>query len=201
MAPRKLKGAAPVLTEALRQQLAQSLVPIRRDEVPIYRGQERRPIFAVESPAHGRGTAKTCSLIHDCSKQRNLESDKPGALRINKTAVSGYLAAEPVLKYDQFTPDLYELTWPAGRSRVDIDLLPILQPRNLEVPQGYVTEIPVSLETLNGKAYLILHLDAAETRTIQEMSEEQKAAMAATKSRKGRKSGKTMPDQPAETNE
>lgn len=44
-----------------------------------------------------------------------------------------------------------------------MDLLPLLQPRNMEVPQGFVTEIPITLENVNNWS-LVLHLGEASTR-------------------------------------
>lgn len=47
-------------------------------------------------------------------------------------------------------------------------MLPILQPRNMAVAEGYVMEMPMSLEQLAQPWYLIFHLGEAVTREEEE---------------------------------
>jgi len=165
---RNRKFTAPALSDAVKAQIAQSMVPVRQDEVMVIRGKERTPLASVRCPALTTFLMHGAKLIRSCAKKRNLETDLPGALRIHRTAVTGYVTAEPVAKFDSNAADQYELKWDNTKTRASINLLPVLQPRNLEVAEGFVMEIPVSLEMLNNSPYLVLHLGDAHTREEEE---------------------------------
>lgn len=162
--PRKKDGSAPALSPQILAQLGANLEPIRKDTQPIYRGQERVPLLSVRSPASGRFLAHAIDLIGDCSEKRRLESRYPQALRALKGGVPGYILMEPIQVHDPTAPDQYELKWYRGNQIAAIDLLEILQPRNLEVPKGFVSEMPVSLEQINTAAFIVIHTGDATVR-------------------------------------
>jgi len=172
---RNLKGVAPVLSAEVKQQLASTLEAVKKNVETIYRGTERLPILSVRSPGQAKLTAHTCRLVRTCCRQRNLETTRPAAVLVRRGSVGGYLMLEPLVKFDPNAPDQYALAWHSTKSEAYVDLLPVLQPRNLEVAAGSVMEVPVSLEDLAGKPYLVLHLAVATTRAVTKMSREDPA--------------------------
>lgn len=165
MAPRNLKGAAPAIDMKVLEQMANSLESVKKGEERVYRGNERLPILSVSPPAYGSFSAHGIDLIQECAEKRNLESKAPQALRLHKSAVQGFLILEPLDLYDPTQEDQFEVQWSRGNQLARIDLLEALQPRNLEVPAGYVSEIPLSLQQLPRRGwYLILHTGDAHVR-------------------------------------
>lgn len=165
MVRRNRTAAAAPLSNTVKQQLAQNLQPIRKDEAVLYRSNERDPLVSVRSPALGHLTSHAVRLIGDCMEKRRQESRQPQALRAFKGAVPGFVIMEPVTLWDPTALDQYELNWYRGNRRATVDLRPILQPRNLEVPPGYVAEMPVSLEELpNSGWFILLHSGDAVVR-------------------------------------
>ncbi|HLN60921.1 MAG TPA: hypothetical protein VK464_05160 [Symbiobacteriaceae bacterium] len=164
------KKAVParVLSADLLQNLVQGLKPITKDTTPVLKGKEREPMISYYSPAYGRINKGAVALVVRSAKDRKLDTSAPGALRLlNNDDVPGYIVLEPVLQYDRTAKDQYELIWSKGNSVAHIDMLTVMQPRNMEVPKGYVNEIPLSLQTLPGNSsLLILHLADAEMREM-----------------------------------
>lgn len=156
-------GAVGTLPEAIRQALNQNLQPLRKDEVIIQTGNERLPIASVRSPGSAKLLMNACKAVRTSARKRSMETDAPPALRILRTTMSNYVVAEPVARYDSAATDQYELKWNDKKTEAHMDLLPLLQPRNMEVPQGFVTEIPITLENVNNWS-LVLHLGEASTR-------------------------------------
>lgn len=168
MASRRTKPTAPPLNDQLRQQLVKGLQPFQPHEAPqvIYRRNAVTPVLSIRTPGAGRFVVHGVRLLVECAQHRGLPTRVPGALQRLKSAVPGILIMEPVVTYDPRAVEQYELKWYRGNSQVNVDLLPILQPLNLEVPKGYVMEVPLSVENLSGLHYLLLHLNTAKTRAI-----------------------------------
>lgn len=165
MAPRNLKGAAPAIDKRVLEQMAESLEVVKKGEERVYRGNERHPILSVSAPAHGVFSAHGVDLIKECAVKRKLESQVPQALRVLKSAVPGYMILEPLDHFDPTQPDQFQLLWYRGNQQATIELLEAFQPRNLEVPAGYVSEMPLSLEDLPRRGcFLILHTGDAVVR-------------------------------------
>lgn len=174
MPPMNQDGAAAPISAALLAEIEKGLRPIRKDEATIYRGNERRPIFSVRSPAYGYASVKAAILIGDCAVANNLESRAPEALQALGSTVPGYVIFRPVEIYDPNQKDQYPLSWRKGNRVVSVNLLEILQPRNLEVPKGYVAEMPVSIETLpSGGTYVFLHTGESVIRVERANEEEE----------------------------
>lgn len=111
-----------------------------------------------------------------CAERRRLETTNPPAIKIHKTALAGHLLIEPLATYDKNAPDQYEVKWLQGFRQAYVDLLPVLQPRNMEVPKGFVTEVPVLADELGpNQHYLILFLNDAVTRELDEVMEQDEA--------------------------
>jgi len=91
--------------------------------------------------------------------------------------VPGYISSwSPINLYDPDAPDQYPLNWYKGNRQANIDLLAVLQPRNLQVPPGFVFEIPVSVDELPGAGYyLLLHTGTASLRSENQVSVDQGA--------------------------
>lgn len=154
--------------------MAQELKPVRKDEFVVYRGGERTPILSISAPGRGRFTRHAIRLIGDLAEEWKLDSRFPQALKAQTGGVAGYILMEPVLHYDQNAPDQYPINWARGNRLAYIDLLPILQPRNLEVSKDYVAEAPVSLEKLgNDRYYLVLHLIDIQVRREKDIAKEE----------------------------
>ncbi len=166
-----------LLDQTLRQKLASSLRPITKDEVTVFKGNERRPIISVESPAQARFSAHAIKLIGKCARARGLESRFPQALRALRGGVPGYLVFEPVMTYDASDSSLFELNWYDGNRVIRMNMIQLLQPRNLEVPKGFVSEMPVSLEELGGKQYIVIHSGDAIIRDKNEITEEEERTL------------------------
>lgn len=175
MSSRRTKPTAPPLTDEQRQQLLKSLQPYQPNEpVPtVYRGNAVSPLVSVRSPASGRFPAHGVRLIGDCAQHRGLTTRTPGALQRLKSAVPGIVIMEPVVTWNPMAVEQYELKWYKGNTVVRLDLLPILQPINMTVPRGYVMEVPISMEKLNDKYYLLLHLSSALTRSVKPAEEKE----------------------------
>lgn len=174
MTRRNHDGVAPRLSPELLKQIEQSLRPINKDEVTIYRKNERPPILSLSSPARGRFSAHAIRLIGDCAKLWGQESRHPQALQAHDSDVPGFILFEPVVRYDATAPNQYPISWTDGFHRAYIELRPILQPRNLETPPGYISEMAVSLEALpSGTHYLFLHTGGAKTRPEGDLTPEE----------------------------
>lgn len=181
VSPKNESGAAPALSADVLRQMAEGLESIRKDEVTVYRGTERRAILSLASPARGRLSAHSIRLVGDCCARRGLASRHPQALKAYRGKLAGYILFEPVEVHDPTQTDQYEINWYKGNRVAFVDLLEIMQPRNLEVPQGYVSEMPVSLEQLPGAGWLIvLHSGAATVRPEKEVTPEEEEQFTAT---------------------
>lgn len=170
---------APLSNELLKK-LAESMVPIEKDEAAVLRGNERRPLFCVTSPARGRATARAIDVIGDCADSWGLSSRHPQAMKVLEGSVKDYLVGVPVEIYHPAATDQYKINWYNGYTQAYIDLLPVFQPRNLQVPTGFVNEIPVSAQDFpDGKVYLLIHIKEGQLRTATDQdkpAEEQVAA-------------------------
>lgn len=177
MSARNPIGAPQPLDPKLLEQLSQQVESLRKDEVTVYRGHERLSLISFAAPARGRLTRQAMKRLGDCAERRGHDSRYPAALRARKGAVAGYALFEPLTTYDQHAPDQYPIRWSKGYRQAHVDLLPILQPRNLQVPKGYVAEMPLSLEDLpNGLGWhLILHLLESHVRAVKEIPKEEEA--------------------------
>ena len=173
MAPRNLKRLAPPLPENVRQLLAQGLTQYQTPEAVIFKGRETLPLISLRTPAHGRINKHGAKIVGECAKKRQLSTLAPGALLRLKSPVAGYMVFEPVAKFDETVPELYELMWNRGNHEARINLLGAMQPINMEVPKGYVTEIQMTMEVIGGQYYLLLHLHHPHTRAIQQEDEEE----------------------------
>lgn len=174
MSGQNTNGVAPGIPQELLKQIAESLKPIYKDQVPVYRRNERPPLVSVESPARGRFSAHGIRLVGDLAQAWGQESRYPQALRANGSDVPGFVLFEPVQLWDANAPDQYQIIWGDGFKRALIDLRPILQPRNLEAPTGFVREMPVSLHQLpTGKTYLFLHTGGSKVRAEGEVAAEE----------------------------
>ncbi|HYF79768.1 MAG TPA: hypothetical protein VD973_21880 [Symbiobacteriaceae bacterium] len=162
------KGVAPKVSDAIRAKLAQTVKAIRKDEAPVYRGNERVPIASIKR-AYATMLLHGVGLINQAGKAWGLQGDV-AALRFLKGEVAGYLLAEPLDKYDKFDPEQAELIWDADKKTTHVDMLFILQRLNKVVAPGYVSEVPLSLEDLPGHKhpYLWFHLNSAELRVEKE---------------------------------
>ncbi len=164
-------GKAPSLAPEVLEKIAMTLRPISK--TPVTTRNLRAPLFIMESPARGRFTALGIRLVGDLAVSWGLESRFPQALQANDSDVPGYVVFTPVALYDSQVEDQYEISWYEGFRRATMDLRPIMQPRNLEVPEGFVSEIPVSVEQLpDGKSYLFLHVGALNVRPKSEADAE-----------------------------
>jgi len=182
------KVVAPKLTSAQIQQLAQGMAPIQNEEA--VRGQERFPIASIRHPAAARFPKHGANLIKACAGRRSLESDFPAALRFHKTGISTILAAEPLAKFDPHATDQHELKWSDDNVSALMDMLLILQPRNMEVAEGFVMEMPIALEQVGQQWFLLFHLADAVTRVEEEgPPRKKKTGEASGDKNKGDKSG------------
>lgn len=173
----KNEGTPRRLSPEMLQQLADGLTPVKKGTVPVPKGNQRESMISVVTPAMGRLPRLSIRLVGDCAQACNLESRTPGALRADKNdKLPGYLVFEPVQTYDKTALDHYELKWSDGNRALSIDLMEILQPRNMVVPKGYVTEIPLVLDELpTGRSVLILYLHDAKTREMRSAEREAQA--------------------------
>jgi hypothetical protein len=162
------KGTAPKMSDAIRAQLAQTLKAIRKDEVPVYRGNERAPIASIRR-AYATLTLHGVGVVNRARVAWLLEGEV-AALRFLKGNLAGYLLAQPLDKYDQYDPEQAELVWDADMKGAHVDLLYILQRLNKVVAPGFVSEVPLSLEALPGHQfpYICFHLNSAELRVEKE---------------------------------
>lgn len=176
MSARNRRYQARRLSDELLQQMGQDLTPVRKDEFLVYRGAERTPIISISAPGRGRFTRHAIRMIGDLAEDWRQSSRFPQALRALRGGLASYILMEPVVTYDQHAPDQYPINWARGNRLAYIDLLPILQPRNLDVAQEYVAELPVSLEDLpNGKSYLVVDLSDVHIRREKEIPKEAEA--------------------------
>ena len=162
--------SARKLTPEMLQALAAGLKPLTRDESALVKGNEREAIIAFSCPAYGRLPKHSIRLVRAAAKQRGLETITPGALRVLKNEnLLGYLVLEPVVTYDSAASDQYQLRWERGGRVAYVEMLSLLQPRNMAVPKGFVSEIPLSMETLPTGTHpvLILHLTDAVMREVE----------------------------------
>lgn len=175
-------GKAPKISADLLQQIASTLKPVKNDQA-LYRRNQRPPLLSLKSPARGRFTAHGIQLIGDLASHWEQSSRNPQALRASDSDVPGFLLLEPVAIYDSTDRDLYPITWLEGFRQASINLRPLLQPRNLEAPEGYVREFPISLLQLpgsNGKYYLFLHTADSKVRPEGEITPEEEEDFTAT---------------------
>ncbi len=157
--------APSTLPAEVRAELAQSLEPIRKDAHVIYRRNTREAMLSVDSPGYGKFSALAVRLIGECARLRNVDTPFPQAVRIFRGKVAGYFLLEPLMQYDETDPEQYPLRWYEGNRVAKIDLLPALQPHNLDVHKGYVMEVAVTLETLpEAGPFVVLHVGEAEMR-------------------------------------
>ncbi|HYF76523.1 MAG TPA: hypothetical protein VD973_05305 [Symbiobacteriaceae bacterium] len=152
------------LTEAQLTLLAQSMTPARKDEAQVYRGTEQGIMASVKSPAYARLPLHTIGKIMLLAQARNLETEYPEALRFLKTALTGVFTAEPVAKYVESQTDLYELIWADDKKSAAVDLLYLLQPRNMQVAPGFVLDLPVTVRPIGRDEFLIFHFNEGELR-------------------------------------
>ena len=164
----KNDGTPRSLSPEVLQQLLSGLKPVEKGTTPALKGNQRESMIAVIHPAYGRLPKLSIQYVRDAAKACGLKTTTPGALRAqDNDNLPSYLVFEPVQTYDETSPDQYELRWTNGNRTLYIDLMEILKPRNMVVPKGFVTEIPLALQPLpDGRALLILHLHDAETREI-----------------------------------
>lgn len=171
MSARNPNGTPQPLETRLLEQLAQDIEPLRKDEVTVYRGHERLALISFAAPANGRLTRHAMRLLGDCCQHHGLDSRFPKALRGQKGALPGFVLFEPLMTFDRHAQDQFEIKWSKGFRQAHIQLLEILQPRNLQVPKGYIAEMPLTLAKLpNGVGWrLILHLMEAHVRPVNEV--------------------------------
>lgn len=173
MTKRNQKGKAPDLAPELLQKIASTLKPVVPDQV-IYRGNERQPLIAFNAPARGRFTAHAIRLTGELARHWNQESRHPQALRANNSDVPGFILFEPVTIYDSTQSDQFEISWSNGFKQAAINLRRLFQSRNLETPEGFVSEMPVSLLPLpTGRYYLFLHTGDATIRPEGDLTSEE----------------------------
>lgn len=155
---RRLPKNPPRLPDEVLERLATSLVPLTKD-TRFTEPQKREALLSLSNPAAGRFTTDGVGLIGGACAVRGWDSRTPEALRILKGGVPGYLMMEPVLRHDPQAGDQYPLNWSAGNRRVSISLTGALAPMGLEVPEGWVWEVPVSLVDFGRPGRLIvLHI-------------------------------------------
>lgn len=174
-------GKAPKISEDVLQRIASTLKPVRNDQL-LYRRNQRPPLLSLNNPARGRFTAHAIQFIGDLATYWGLDSRYPQALRAHESNVPGFLLLEPVAVYDSTDKNQYPITWLEGFRQASINLRPLLQPRNLEAPEGYVREFPVSLHQLPGsdsKHYLFLHTNDSKVRPEGEITPEEEDFTAA----------------------
>lgn len=162
----KNDGTPRSLSPEVLQQLLSGLKPVEKGTTPALKGNQRDSMIAVGPPAYGRLPKLSIQYVRDAAKACGLKTNTPGALRAQENdMLPGYLVFEPVQTYDETAKDHYELTWTNGNRALYIDLMEILKPRNMVVPEGFVTEIPFAFQPLpDGRAILILHIHDAKTR-------------------------------------
>lgn len=176
MTKKNKTGMAHAVPTNVLDQIAQSLKPALKDPV-IYRRNERPPIVTSTSTCRSRFSSHGIRLIGELAFKLGQESRHPQALRAVTSDVPGYLLFEPVQIYDSNARDQYEVSWEGGYKRASLELRPLLQPRNLEAPQGFVYEMPLSLQVLRtGQSYLFVHTGEAKIRPEGEAQEEEQPA-------------------------
>ena len=177
MSARNPVGTPQPLDPNTLELLSRTLTPIRKDEVIVYRGAERLSIISFRAPARGRLSRHAIRLLGDCAEHYKQGSRYPGALRASQGELAGFAVFEPVAEYDAAAPDQYQIKWTKGYKQASIDLLQVLQPRNLQVSRGHVAEMPFTLESLpnNVGLRLVLHLLEAHVRVIKEIPKEEEA--------------------------
>lgn len=168
MAMRKRMIKDVKLTEAELTLLAQSMTPARKDEAQVFKGTEQGIMASVKNPAYARLPLHTVAKIMLLAKTRKLETEYPEALRFHKTALTGVFTAEPVAKYDEAQTDLYELKWNDDKKSAAVDLLPLLQPRNMEVAPGFVNDVPITIRAIGKVDFMIFHFNEGELREEEE---------------------------------
>ncbi len=173
----RAEWAPSTLPAEVRAELAQSLEPVRKDAFLIHRRNAREAMLSVSSPGYGKFSALAVRLITECARLRNVDTPFPRAFRIYRGKVAGYFLLEPLMQYDETDPEQYPIRWYEGFRVAKIDLLPVLQPHNLDVPRGYVMEVAVTLETLpEAGPFLVLHVGDAAIRPMGSRKERRFAA-------------------------
>jgi hypothetical protein len=168
MAKRKRMIKAPKLTAEEYALLQQTMTPARKDESQVVKGTQQGIMASVRSPAYARLPLLTVGKLMLLAKNRKQETEYPEALRFHKTALTGVFTAEPVAKYDESQTDLYQLTWSDDKKTASVDLLPLLQPRNMQVAPGFVNDVPITVQSINKAEYLIFHFNEGELREEEE---------------------------------
>ena len=178
----KKRISAPVLSEEEKRQMAESLTPMLKGETPVYRGNEREALIAYDAPAKGRATSHTVDLVNQGAKANGIR--RAHAFRVLESVNKEVITCELLAKFDPNAADQCKLNWYEGYRFFTVQMLEMFQPRNLQVPSGYVFEVPVSLEDLpvrrpNGSDktyYLMLHVGKGVTRKKEEAAAKSSAA-------------------------
>lgn len=162
---RRIRKSAPRIPGEVMDQLAAGLVPLEKDPRLLEHPSLREALLSVGNPATARFNVRSARLVGDACASRKWETKTPGAMRVLKGSVPGYLLLEPVLHYDSAAADQYQLNWSKGGRRASISLTGAFLPLGLEVPEDWVWEVPVSLEDLGKQGQMIvLHLHARTER-------------------------------------
>lgn len=122
---------------------------INRTEAEVYRGNEKTPTLTLKSPAYGIFNSRGTERVTKVSTVRGLGTAKPNRFELYYSNSSRTIIAVPQLVTEATDDeDLFEVLWSDVQGRATVNLIELLQPRNMTVPQGQVMELPVRVEEI-----------------------------------------------------
>lgn len=148
------------------------LVLVKRSETEVYRGQERLPLLSLRSPAYGffssRGTER---MVQVCAA-RGLGTNRPNRLEIHYSNTARAIIGVPMIVTDAADDeDLFEITWNESQGRAAINLLELLQPRNMTVPRDQIMELPISVREVSNLGHcLVIDMSEPVYRSVREQA-------------------------------
>lgn len=157
------------------------LARIKRSETEVYRGNERTPLLLIRSPAAGAFNARGTDRVVQVSRSRGLGTDRPNRFDIHYSAAAQAIMAVPMLVNEETEDeDLFEVKWPDSVTLANVNLIELLQPRNMAVPRGQVMEVPVRVQSVPelGGDCLVIDLSQPVYRNIREERTAESAAAA-----------------------
>lgn len=145
------------------------LIPVKRTETEVYRGNERTPMLSIGSPARGLFNARASSRIAQIADRRSLGSQRPNRFQIHYSNSALSMVIVPMLMAETDDEDLFEVLWTDRDGRAQVNLMEVLQPRNMMVPRGQVMELPVRIEDLPTLGpCIVVDMRAPVFRTVRE---------------------------------
>jgi hypothetical protein len=105
------------------------------------------------------------------SRARGIGTDRPNRFEIHYSTSARAIVAVPVLVTEENdSADLFEVVWNDAQGRASVNLLELLQPRNMSVSRGQIMELPLRIQgipELNGDC-LVIDMSEPAYRNVRE---------------------------------